>query len=241
MSWRRLAGKHWVVVMILSAWILVVFVVTTLSTACVVLVAGQLVPLASQTLPATIFAIGVTSLVWAIINLFIQLFSAMALSALLYSVWKTYGGPKNKAQHLSFEKITGQSYSFFWSIRTVTFIVCFCLLVALLVGSAVTPKFSFDNTVYIIGHRGAGGVAPENTRVAIEQAILAGAQWVEIDVQETAYGEVVVIHDSDLMKIAGVDLKVWDASVEGITSVDIGTSFHPKFHDELVPKLQEIL
>ncbi len=241
MSWRRLAGKHWVVVMILGTWILVVFAVTTMSTACVVLVAGQLVPFASQTLPATIFAIGVTSVVWAIINFVIQLFSAMALSALSYSVWKTYGGQKNNAQQVTFEKITGNSNSFFWNIRTATFVVCFFLLLAVLIGSAVTTKPSFDNSVDIIGHRGAGGVAPENTRAAIEQAILAGAQWVEIDVQETADGEVVVIHDSDLMKIAGVDLKVWDASVEGITSIDIGTSFHPKFHDERVPKLQEIL
>ena len=63
----------------------------------------------------------------------------------------------------------------------------------------------------------------------------------EIDVQETADGEVVVIHDSDLMKIAGVDLKVWDATIEEITAVDIGSSFDPQFRDERVPTLREIL
>ena len=63
----------------------------------------------------------------------------------------------------------------------------------------------------------------------------------EIDVQETADGEVVVIHDSDLMKIAGVDLKVWEATLEEITSVDIGSSFDQKFHEERVPTLREIL
>ena len=88
-----------------------------------------------------------------------------------------------------------------WNSWTVTLLACACVTVAILIGSAATANISFDNTIDIIGHRGAGGVAPENTRAAIEQAIGAGAQWVEIDVQETIDGEVVVIHDSDLMKM----------------------------------------
>jgi glycerophosphoryl diester phosphodiesterase len=54
---------------------------------------------------------------------------------------------------------------------------------------------------------GASSVAPENTLAAVKQAIEDGADWVEIDVQETADGEVVVTHDSDFMKQAGVEKK----------------------------------
>ena len=240
-SWKRLAGRHWIVVTLLGTWITSVFLITTMSTACVVWVASELVPMASRTLPGAIFAVGLTTLIWACINFVIQLLSATVFSSLLYGAWETYGGRADTSQRMKFESMSGNRPGFHWNAGTFTFVACTSVVVAVLLGSVATARIPFDNTIDIIGHRGAGGVAPENTRAAIERAISAGAQWVEIDVQETADGEVVVIHDSDLMKIAGVDLKVWDATLEEITVVDIGSSFDQKFHDERVPTLREIL
>lgn len=241
MSWGRLAGKHWIVVTLLGTWITAVFIATTACSACVVFVAAEFVPMMSQTLPGAIFAVGFTTLVWVGTNFIIQLVSAAALSSLLYSVWKTYDGCVGSSQRSQFESMSGGWLGFQWTAWTIMLMSCACATVAVLIGSVATMNIPFDNTIDIIGHRGAGGVAPENTRAAIERAISAGAQWVEIDVQETADGEVVVIHDSDLMKLAGVDLKVWDATVEEITAVDIGSSFDPTFHDERVPTLGEVL
>lgn len=51
-----------------------------------------------------------------------------------------------------------------------------------------------------IAHRGARNVAPENTLEAIEKAAQLGADAVEIDVQMSADGSVVVIHDDDLVR-----------------------------------------
>jgi glycerophosphoryl diester phosphodiesterase len=240
-SWKRLAGRHWIVVTLLGTWITSVFLVTTMSTACVVWVASELVPIASRTLPGAIFAVGLTTLIWACINFVIQLLSATVFSSLLYGVWETYGGRADTSQRMNFESMSGNRPRFHWNAGAFTFVACTSVVVAVLLGSVATARIPFDNTIDIIGHRGAGGVAPENSRAAIERAISAGAQWVEIDVQETADGEVVVIHDSDLMKIAGVDLKVWDATLEEITAVDVGSSFDQKFHDERVPTLREIL
>jgi len=95
--------------------------------------------------------------------------------------------------------------------------------------------------VEVIAHRGAAGARPENTMAAVEKAIEDGADWVEIDVQETADGEVVVIHDSDFMKIAGVDLKVWDATMEDIAEIDIGSWFGPDYEAERAPTLRAVL
>lgn len=240
-SWKRLAGRHWIVVTLLGTWVAAVFVIATISTTCVVFVASEFVPLVSRTLAGAIFAVGLTTLVWAGSGVIIQLLSAAVLSALLYSVWKTYDGRVGTTERLNFENLAGHRLGFRWNARTLTLVTCVCVVAAVLIGSVATARIPFDNTIDLIGHRGAGGIAPENTRAAIEQAISAGAQWVEIDVQETVDGEVVVIHDSDLMKMAGVDLKVWDATVDEITAVDIGSSFDPKFHDERVPTLREIL
>ncbi len=54
-------------------------------------------------------------------------------------------------------------------------------------------------------------------------------------------GEVVVIHDSDFMKLAGEPLKVWDGSLEEIRQIDVGSWFGAEFSDQRVPTLRDVL
>ncbi len=93
----------------------------------------------------------------------------------------------------------------------------------------------------VIGHRGAAALRPENTMAAVLKAIEDGADWVEIDVQETADGEVIVAHDSDFMKLAGVNLKVWDVTMDDVADIDIGSWFGPEYASERTPTLREVL
>ncbi|HSN72150.1 MAG TPA: glycerophosphodiester phosphodiesterase, partial [Steroidobacteraceae bacterium] len=115
------------------------------------------------------------------------------------------------------------------------------------VGLALLAAYSLVNTVQpldtveIIAHRGAAGRAPENTLASVRAAIEDGADWIEIDVQETADGEVVVVHDSDFMKLAGVNLKVWNGTFEQIRAIDVGGWFGAEFAGERVPTLAEVL
>jgi len=95
--------------------------------------------------------------------------------------------------------------------------------------------------VAIFAHRGASFDAPENTLAAIEEAIAQGAGWAEIDVQETAQGVVVVIHDKDLMKVGASPLRVYDAPLEALRQVDIGSYRDPGFADQRVPLFSEVL
>jgi glycerophosphoryl diester phosphodiesterase len=93
----------------------------------------------------------------------------------------------------------------------------------------------------IIAHRGAAGSAPENTMAAIRRAIADGADWIEIDVQESRDGQIVVIHDSDFMKIGGVNLKIWEGSLQEMQEIDIGSWFDQSFSAERIPTLNEVL
>jgi len=52
----------------------------------------------------------------------------------------------------------------------------------------------------IVGHRGAAGVAPENTLASFREAIRAGADWLEFDVRFTNDGIPIIIHDSTLKR-----------------------------------------
>lgn len=95
--------------------------------------------------------------------------------------------------------------------------------------------------VLIVAHRGAAGAAPENTLAAIERAIEDRADWVEIDVQESRDGRVVVVHDSDFMKLAGDPIKVWEGDLARLRQIDVGSWFDPAFSDQRVPTLAEVL
>jgi len=115
------------------------------------------------------------------------------------------------------------------------------VVVAGAIGGVLLDEIKFADDVQIIAHRGASASAPENTLASIRQAITDGTDWIEIDVQETADGEVVVIHDRDLMKLAGVNLNVWEASMEQLAGIDVGSWFAPEFADERVPTLRDVL
>lgn len=113
--------------------------------------------------------------------------------------------------------------------------------VAGIIGFQLLDGIQVKDNIAIIAHRGAAGSAPENTLASIRQAVVDGADWIEIDVQESVDGEVVVFHDSDFMKLAGVDLKVWDGTLDEIRGIDVGSWFGAEFSDERVPTLAEVL
>lgn len=54
----------------------------------------------------------------------------------------------------------------------------------------------------IFAHRGASGYAPENTLEAFALAMEMGADGIELDVQLTKDGEVVVIHDEVIDRVS---------------------------------------
>ncbi len=127
--------------------------------------------------------------------------------------------------------------------RLGVMLVALALLVAMgfWTGDTLLERVTAEDDVVVIAHRGAAGSRPENTLASVEQAIADGADWVEIDVQETVDGRVVVMHDSDFMKLSGVDLKIWDASMDDLSDIDIGSWFDPAYADQRVPLLRDVL
>ncbi len=98
-----------------------------------------------------------------------------------------------------------------------------------------------NQPVLVIAHRGSSAAAPENTLAAFRLAAEQGADFVELDVQESADGEVLVVHDSDLMKVGGAALKIWETDAATLRTVDIGSRAGPQFSGERVPTLAEAL
>ncbi len=93
----------------------------------------------------------------------------------------------------------------------------------------------------IIGHRGARGLAPENTMPAFQIAADLGIDGVEFDVQRTRDGQLIVFHDENPKRVTGVDGMVESMALDEIKTLDAGSSFGPDFAGEPVPTLREVL
>jgi glycerophosphoryl diester phosphodiesterase len=92
-----------------------------------------------------------------------------------------------------------------------------------------------------IAHRGASGIAPENTLAAFKKAIEIGIDAVELDLHGTADGEIVVIHDASLDRTTNMRGLIKQTTLETIKQADAGAWFNPEFEGEKVPTLAEAL
>ncbi len=122
----------------------------------------------------------------------------------------------------------------------VTALVLFFLAMSVFAYNIV-EQAGVERSVKITAHRGSSLRAPENTLAAIQLAIDEGADYVEIDVQETSDGEVILLHDKDLMRVAGVRRNIWDVALSDLADIDIGTRFNPQFASERVPTLTQAI
>lgn len=92
-----------------------------------------------------------------------------------------------------------------------------------------------------VAHRGASGVAPENTIAAFERAIHMGVDAIEVDVHGTGDGRVVVIHDPTLDRTTDRHGLVRASTLDEIREADAGSWFDDGFLGERVPLLEEAI
>ena len=93
----------------------------------------------------------------------------------------------------------------------------------------------------IIAHRGASYDAPENTLSSVNLAWRQNADAVEVDVQFSRDRRMVVIHDDNTRKIAGVRKKVCEQTLAQLKALDIGRWKHPRWQGESMATLEEVL
>lgn len=93
----------------------------------------------------------------------------------------------------------------------------------------------------IVGHRGVAGSYPENTRASVQAAIDLGLSWVEIDVQPTKDGVLVVCHDHTIDRCSNGKGRVDEHTLEELQDLDFGGWFDPKFNDEPIMTLESLL
>ncbi len=135
-------------------------------------------------------------------------------------------------------------------LRTLTLgTLTACMLAGLAVPAVAAPMIATDNKPPIlVGHRGAAGVAPENTLAALKAGSQSGADFVEIDVQLSRDGVPFIFHDGTPARTTNVEKVFPGRAHDPITSftwkelrkLDAGSYFSAKYAGERIPHLNEV-
>ncbi|MFO0873523.1 MAG: glycerophosphodiester phosphodiesterase family protein [Phycisphaerales bacterium] len=112
---------------------------------------------------------------------------------------------------------------------------------ATLVARGLVESIDRPLHVELTAHRGASTAAPENTIAAIRAAIELGADRVEVDVMRSGDGAVVLMHDTDLRRLANDPRRIADMTLAQLRTVDVGAWFGEAFAGERIPTLDEAL
>jgi glycerophosphoryl diester phosphodiesterase len=101
-------------------------------------------------------------------------------------------------------------------------------------------KLSHFESPLLIAHRGGALEVPENTMSAFRHAVSVGMRMVELDVQMTVDGELVVIHDETVDRTTNGTGPVGSFTLEELQKLDAGSNFHPRYAGEHIPTLREV-
>lgn len=175
----------------------------------------------------------------------VQLIGSIAFVYTVYT--KFHIQPKDEEEHLFYKKME----QYFWysklgrrkaaGLLTALFVLLEGIYFGFLVINHDTTLSHLAADTEITAHRGGAWKAPENTISALQYTIDSGADYAEIDVQETKDGELILLHDDSLKRTAGVKKNVWDMTLKQVEKLDGGASFHKKFRGEKIPEFTEAL
>jgi glycerophosphoryl diester phosphodiesterase len=115
-------------------------------------------------------------------------------------------------------------------------------------GRPPRPYLAHDEPLFF-AHRGGSKLAPENTMPAFEQGVAFGADALELDIQTTREGKIVVIHDATLDRTTNGTGPVAGRTLEEVRGLDAGYRFTPddgksfpfRGRGITVPTLREVL
>lgn len=96
---------------------------------------------------------------------------------------------------------------------------------------------------HLVAHRGLMASYPENTLIALESALRCGAPYIEVDIQCTADGKLVVFHDVELSRTTGIKGNLFEMSFDEIKNIRAHEPdrFSLAFFNQHIPQLEDIV
>jgi len=241
-SVERTGGHKVIVGTTLVAWGAVAAILSAAPLAIIGTVGRWIVPRVAGSMTVLVIVMGGFLLLWGLLNLLVMLVNAAMFALLSVRLYDRFGSSTDaQLSRVAISERLAESdrrrISMKWALGGLVAVA----ILAAAAGYLFMATVRFDDDVIVIAHRGAAGSAPENTLASVALAVEHGADMVEIDVQETADGEVVVVHDSDLMRVGGGAVKIWEATYDELLEIDVGSWYGPEFSGQRVPTLEQVL
>jgi glycerophosphoryl diester phosphodiesterase len=105
----------------------------------------------------------------------------------------------------------------------------------------MTPPVDEPLSFEIVGHRGYGSTAPENTLAALRRSIKKAVKVAEVDIRLTSDGIPVLLHDESLSRTTGNPHLVSELTLSEVKKLDAGSYNSIEFKGEQIPTLEEAL
>ncbi len=240
-SARIVVACGWKIALLLASWLAGVALLSGLVTFLVGLIGNVLIPDLGGSFAIMAAGLGITLMLAGLGNLAIAILCTALFPLLIVRLYRAVTGPGRLDPELAARGSLGKKASSQIPGKAILKLSAAALALVVLTGYAISRGLDEEADVKIIAHRGASGASPENTMASFQRAIVDKADWIELDVQENADDVIVVAHDSDFMKVARSDLKVWDATNENLRDLDIGGLYAPEYSNQRVPTLRQAL
>ena len=241
-SWQMTHKRKWRIASLAMFWELAVILLASAVYAVSVCVAAVCVVYFSrQSLAMAVLLSAADRLETGIIYLASMLTFVMVFAALSVAYYQ-YGNRRFHAERWDF------GYPARGSInrKTMAMVLAALLSVGLFYiydlvrnGSELSEELLIETE--ITAHRGSSVTAPENTIPAIEKAMEEMADSVEIDVQMTSDGVIVLGHDASLKRVAGVNRSIASMTFAQLEQLDVGSWFSKSYEGTRIPALSEVL
>ena len=241
-SARRMSGKRLQAVAVLALWGVLTLVVSLATSAAIKLLGRMVAPAFGGTMMGLMVLVGAIVTVWALCSLAVNIFSASLFALILARLFLATGPPEELSLTARFHnqlEIEGKRFEVSWAMLIGA--LALAVMLASELAYVLMKDTWTDRPVLVFAHRGASASRPENTLASFRRAGEEHADFVELDVQESADGVVLVAHDRDLMKVARSPLQIWSSPAQQLREIDIGSYFSAEFKDERVPTLAEAL
>lgn len=190
------------------------------------------------------------TIIWLFIALSLIIFATIsngANYAVISSLFYKHKIDNNeKIEPISYNKIIKDKkknvfFKYVYAILTILALVGGSIFTYQVLTGKANLNIEYVRVMEITAHRGASVDYPENTMAAFYGAKELGADWIELDVQQTKDKRIIVTHDTNLLRVTGVNKNIIDLNYDEIKDLDAGSFFSKKFKDEKIPLLEEVV
>lgn len=205
---------------------------------------SEWVQISFDSLRLIIFTTGIYLFLSVTVGSIISFLGFSMISVVIVNFYYDHAQPNININVPDFLKLTRKTLSLlvWWTKPTRAIVlICTVLLGGVGVSYFISQDVDENQSVLNIAHRANALGAPENSIAALENSITVGADMVEIDVQLTSDGEVIVIHDADFMRVTGDPSRVREADYSQVSDLLLITDQPIPDDKRRVPTLAEFI